>query len=140
MVFRQCTEREFVYLIKDLGKYCTFGDAKNVVEAVLSTLKQVSAEKSEMFRELLPDSIQPIWDHANISENPSHSIVELLKSYEFIYSKREAEIALISFFGAIREKHSNYIGHWDKLIPDEIRQYWEQSKNIDRGIDVRQCL
>lgn len=140
MPFRQTTEREFIYLFKDLGKYCSYGDAKNIIEAISKALKQVMAEKSDALGELLPISIKAIWDQAAFSESSSQSIVDLIQSYGALPARRDVEIALLAFFGTIREKQSETVAQWDKLIPDELKLYWDKSRDIADGLDVRQCL
>lgn len=140
MYIRQITEREFIYSAKGIGDYCTYDDTKNVVISVFKAFKKAAPEKSDAIKELLPELIRPIWDQAEPADGPSASFIELIKNYGALTTKRAAEIALITFFAAVREKFREYIEQWENIIPDEIKSYWEKSQTIGDGLDARQCL
>lgn len=140
MEIRQITEREFIYSAKGIGDYCTYDDTKNAIAAVFKAIRKVAPEKSDAFKELLPESIRPMWDQAEPLESPLTSVIELIQYYASFSTKRAAEIALITFFATLREKYRAYIDQWENIIPDETKSYWEKSQTIGDGLDAKQCL
>lgn len=140
MEWRAISEREFVNYAKGLGNYCTYGDTLKAMEAIFKALKQKMGEKAETMGELLPESMKPIWDNALAAELAGDSIVDLVRAYGSFPKERDAEIALVTFFGTIKEKQVGFIEDWEKVIPGEIQTYWKKSKTIDEVQDATQCL
>lgn len=140
MEWRAISEREFVNYAKGLGSYCTYGDTMKVIESVFKALKQKMGEKAGAVRDLLPESMHGVWDNARAEGVPGNSMIELIKNYGSLSGNRAAEIALVTFFGTLKEKQARFVSDWEKIIPEEIMDYWKRSKTIDEVQDATQCL
>jgi uncharacterized protein (DUF2267 family) len=140
MDLRPISEREFINYARGLGNYCTYGDAQMIIDAVFKALKQAMGDDASILGNLLPPSVKPLWDGAVPAMMAGESIVELVQSYGSLSTRREAEKALVTLFGTIKEKQAALTGSWEKAIPDEIKMYWEKSRTIDEVQDAGQCL
>jgi hypothetical protein len=140
MGWREISQKEFINYARGLGNYCTYGDALNAIEAIFSAIKQKMGEKAGVIGELLPASMKPVWDSALASGKPGDSMVELIRAYGSFPTVRDAEIALVTFFGTIKEKQARFVQNWEKRIPEELKVYWQKSKTIDEVQDATQCL
>ena len=139
-MLRPISEREFINYAKGLGNYCTYGDTLELMGAVFRSLKQSMGSQSETIGELLPPSIKHIWDDAVPNIIIRSSILELIQSYGLMTTRRDAEKALLTLFGTIKEKQAESKQKWEQTIPDEIKIYWEKSRTIDEVQDAGQCL
>lgn len=137
---RPISEREFVNYAKGLGNYCTYADTSKVLSAVFRSLKQAMGNKSKTIAELLPPSMKQLWDDAVPQITDGKTIVELIQLYGAMASGRDAEKALLTLFGTIKEKQTQSKKSWEQAIPDEIKVYWEKSRTIDEVQDAGQCL
>lgn len=140
MDWRPISEREFFNYAKGLGNYCTYGDALKLIEAVFKALKQAMGNNSNTLGELLPPSVKPVWDGAVPTGISGESIVDLVQSYGSLATRRDAEKALVTLFGTIKEKQAGLTNKWEQAIPAEIKIYWEKSRTIDEVQDAGQCL
>ncbi|MFZ5631649.1 MAG: hypothetical protein ACOY40_02265 [Bacillota bacterium] len=140
MEWRPITEREFINYAKGLGNYCTYGDTLHLIQAVFKALKQVMGRDADAVGELLPELMRPVWDGSVPAGLPGNSIVGLIQAYGSLPSQRDAEKALVTLFGTIKEKQAGYADKWEQVIPGEIKTYWEKSRTIDEVQDAGQCL
>jgi len=137
---RPITQREFINYARGLGNYCTYGDAQAALEAVFKSFKQALGNGAGTLGDLLPESVKPVWDGAAPGGTPGSSIVDLVQAYGSLATRRDAEIALVTLFGTIKEKQSWLKQEWEKAIPAEVKTYWEKSRTIDEVQDAGQCL
>lgn len=137
---RPISQREFINYAKGLGNYCTYGDATAILEAVFKALKQAMGSNSEALGELLPASVRPVWDKAVPTEANGGPIVDLVQSYGSLATRWDAEKALVTLFGTVKEKQAALAHRWEQSVPDEIKIYWEKSRTIDEVQDAGQCL
>ncbi|MQL53183.1 hypothetical protein GFC01_13130 [Desulfofundulus thermobenzoicus] len=140
MEWRPISEREFINYAKGLGNYCTYGDTLHLIQAVFKAFKQVMGRDANAIGELLPESIKPIWNSAVPAGLPGDSILGLIQTYGSFSTVRDAEKALVTLFGTIKEKQARYVAKWEQVIPEEIKTYWEKSRTIDEVQDAGQCL
>lgn len=137
---RPISQREFINYARGLGNYCTFGDTQHMLEAVFKALKQRMGKSKSAVGDLLPPSMHPIWEGAVPEGLEEDNIVGLIQSYGSFSTRRQAEIALVTLFGTIKEKQAGLVEEWNRAIPDEIRIYLEKSRTIDEVQDAGQCL
>lgn len=140
MQSRPISQKEFINYARGLGNFCTFGDTHHMLEAVFKALKQGMGKCQGAVEDLLPPSMQPIWEGAVPEGQAEDNIVGMIQSYGSFATRRDAEIALVTFFGTIKEKQAGLVEEWNKAIPDEIKIYWEKSRTIDEVQDAGQCL
>jgi uncharacterized protein (DUF2267 family) len=140
MEWRPVSEKEFVNYAKGLGNYCTYGDTLNILRAVFKAFKQALGNEAEAMGKLLPASLQPLWNEAVPSGPPGGSLLGLIQAYCSLPTEKEAERALLTFFGTVKEKQAGYAAEWQQAIPGELRAYWEKSRTIDEVQDPGQCL
>lgn len=140
MELRPISEREFVNYAKGLGNYCTYGDTIKLLDAVFRAIRQVMGGNSDTLGQLLPPSMKHLWDEAVPAGINGSSIVDLVQSYGAMAARRDAEKALVTLFGTIKEKQAGLKQEWEQAVPDEIKIYWEKSKTIDEVQDAGQCL
>ena len=140
MECRPISEREFVNYAKGLGNYCTYSDTLKLLEAVFKGIKQAMGSGADALGNLLPASVRPVWDKAEPAGVPGDTVIDLIQNYGGFPTERDAEKALVTLFGTIKEKQAQVAGQWRELLPSGMKLYWEKSRTIDEVQDAGQCL
>ncbi|MHB0981335.1 MAG: hypothetical protein ACYC5Q_14930 [Thermoleophilia bacterium] len=143
---REVTEREFVNYAKELGGYCTYADTRRVLGEVLQTLAAHLGIQSDGMRRLVPSGLGSLVGEAlPAGAKPPAGAADPVQVLDLtaaagLADRRAAEMALLTFFGSLKEKSGPTATEWQELCAGELAWYWERAATIDRVQDAGQCL